>query len=276
MSEYIACTTSTQVVLEYYCYVYKIMNEQMGGLASLILLMIYWSFHLYIFSSPCANCTTCDDFLSSLDSQRMDFPTAEVKYDKLGDAIKALPLETSEFKFSRMIYSYRTFQSVLDKMPEKCRIIYEVTKTYNNLVDSFDNIKNEHIVEKENIERQNYWIKEIRDEIERLQKELKIAESSVKNSRTHSKAQFWTSIGATRETSSGDKPMSTEAEHEAEKPTSIEAENADSVTSLSTMQISSVVVDIDSSHTLAEQDSHTSSFPIVEEKRLDDHSILSS
>lgn len=85
-----------------------------------------------------------------------------------------------------MIYSYRTFQSVLDKMPEKCRIIYEVTKTYNNLVDSFDNIKNEHIVEKENIERQNYWIKEIRDEIERLQKELKIAESSVKNSRTSS------------------------------------------------------------------------------------------
>lgn len=54
----------------------------------------------------------------------------------------------------------------------------------------------------------------------------------------------------------------------AQKPTSIEAENADSVIFLSTMQIASIVVDINSSRTLAEQESTISGIHTVKEKHL--------
>ncbi|KAI5657580.1 hypothetical protein M9H77_26373 [Catharanthus roseus] len=65
-----------------------------------------------------------------------------------------------------------------------------------------------------------------------------------------------------------EKSISTEAEHVVEKPTSIEAKNVDSITSLSNMQIASVVANINSSYTSAEQDSPIFGVPSVEEKHL--------
>ncbi|KAI5664716.1 hypothetical protein M9H77_24039 [Catharanthus roseus] len=294
MSEYIACTTLTQVVFEYYCYVYKIVNGQSGGLASLILSMMYQSLQFDIFSSPFANRTTYNALLDSLahtgynwKSGSRDFPITKEEQENLRNVVDALPLVTSEFvtpelreicrkiktKFFWMIYNYRTFQSILDEMPEKCRVIDEVTKKFDGLVHSFHDIMKENVVEKKNYERQNCGVKEIRDEINRLSQQANFTNS-------FGKARFINSGTANRPNTSGgetninkvehvvEKPTSLEANNVAEKPTSSEAENVDSVTSLSTMQITSVVADINSSHTLAKQDSLIFGIHTIEKKFL--------
>lgn len=82
-----------------------------------------------------------------------------------------------------MLLSYRSSQEALAKVNEKFWDIHEMIKTLNELKDSNEEIKNEYWAEEENVDWQKHHVKKIRDEIESLQKELKITEASAEMSR---------------------------------------------------------------------------------------------
>ncbi|KAI5673378.1 hypothetical protein M9H77_13742 [Catharanthus roseus] len=247
MSEYIACITSAQVVLEYYCYIYKIVNAVCTFL-----------------SSPLTNLTTHNASLSNTFNKYFrsrDFQITKVEQEKLRNAVNALPLVTSEFMTPELQeICYHTFRGILDEMLEKWGVIDEVTKKFDELMHSFHDIRKENIEEKENYERQN-CIGQRADFTNSFGKGRFINLGTANRPNTEKPI-------STEEEQVAEKPISLEVDNVVEKTTSSEAKNADSVTSLSAMQIASVVADINSSLTLAEQDSYTFGVHTVEEKRL--------